>query len=52
MPKRGLQWRKACSRGGPSRRVTASPKGREICEIETSKIVIVLEAPSPVRYGG
>jgi pyruvate dehydrogenase E2 component (dihydrolipoamide acetyltransferase) len=27
-------------------------KGQEICEIETSKIVNVLEAPSPVRYGG
>lgn len=27
-------------------------RGQEICEIETSKIVNVLEAPLPVRYVG
>nr|VXZ88238.1 Uncharacterised protein [Klebsiella pneumoniae] len=27
-------------------------RGQEICEIETSKIVNVLEAPLPVHYAG
>ncbi len=45
MPKWGFPWRKACSLDGQSGEGDDFTRGQEICEIETSKIVNVLEAP-------
>ncbi len=52
MPKWGLSMEEGLLARWAIREGDDFTRGQEICEIETSKIVNVLEAPLPVRYVG
>lgn len=52
MPKWGLSMEEGLLARWAIQEGDSFTPGQEICEIETSKIVNVLEAPLPVRYVG